>query len=55
MSDKAKELGADALFNQILPLLMSPTLEVQIPDNFFTTEIDRLNTQNIEYPFRIID
>ena len=29
ISDKAKELGADSLFNQILPLLMSPTLEVR--------------------------
>ena len=29
ISDKAKELGADSLFNQILPLLMSPTLEVK--------------------------
>ena len=29
ISDKARELGADALFNQILPLLMSPSLEDQ--------------------------
>eukprot|EP01038_Epipyxis_sp_PR26KG_P004611 gene4611-6488_t len=29
ISDKAKEFGADSLFNQILPLLMSPTLEDQ--------------------------
>jgi splicing factor 3B subunit 1 len=29
ISDKASEFGADNLFNQILPLLMSPTLEDQ--------------------------
>lgn len=29
LTDKAREFGADALFNQILPLLMSPTLEDQ--------------------------
>lgn len=29
ISDKAREFGAEALFNQILPLLMSPTLEDQ--------------------------
>ena len=29
ISEKAKEFGADTLFNQILPLLMSPTLEDQ--------------------------
>ena len=26
LTDKAREFGAGALFNQILPLLMSPTL-----------------------------
>jgi len=30
MTDKARELGAGPLFNQILPLLMSPTLEDQV-------------------------
>ena len=29
LSDKAREFGAGPLFNQILPLLMSPTLEDQ--------------------------
>ena len=29
VTDKARELGAGPLFNQILPLLMSPTLEDQ--------------------------
>jgi len=29
ISDKAREFGAGPLFNQILPLLMSPTLEDQ--------------------------
>ena len=29
MTDKAREFGAGPLFNQILPLLMSPTLEDQ--------------------------
>lgn len=29
VTDKARELGPNALFNQILPLLMSPTLEDQ--------------------------
>ncbi|ESO05063.1 hypothetical protein HELRODRAFT_99392 [Helobdella robusta] len=29
MTEKARELGANSLFNQILPLLMSPTLEDQ--------------------------
>lgn len=29
ITDKAREFGADSLFNQILPLLMSPTLEDQ--------------------------
>lgn len=29
ITDKAREFGAGALFNQILPLLMSPTLEDQ--------------------------
>ena len=29
LTDKARDLGAEALFNQILPLLMSPTLEDQ--------------------------
>ena len=29
IADKAREFGASALFNQILPLLMSPTLEDQ--------------------------
>ena len=29
ITDKARELGAGALFNQILPLLMSPSLEDQ--------------------------
>ena len=27
ITEKARELGAGPLFNQILPLLMSPTLE----------------------------
>jgi len=35
ISDKAKELGADSLFNQILPLLMSPSLEVLCTSNVF--------------------
>ena len=29
ITDKAREFGAGALFNQVLPLLMSPTLEDQ--------------------------
>lgn len=29
LTDKARDLGAGPLFNQILPLLMSPTLEDQ--------------------------
>lgn len=29
ISDKAREFGAESIFNQILPLLMSPTLEDQ--------------------------
>ena len=29
ITDKAREFGAAALFNQILPLLMSPALEDQ--------------------------
>ena len=29
LTDKARELGAGPLFNQILPLLMAPTLEDQ--------------------------
>lgn len=29
ITDKAREMGAGPLFNQILPLLMSPTLEDQ--------------------------
>ncbi len=29
LTEKAREFGAGALFNQILPLLMSPTLEDQ--------------------------
>jgi len=29
ITDKAREFGANSLFNQILPLLMSPTLEDQ--------------------------
>jgi hypothetical protein len=29
LTDKARDFGAEALFNQILPLLMSPTLEDQ--------------------------
>ena len=29
ITDKAREFGAGSLFNQILPLLMSPTLEDQ--------------------------
>jgi len=29
ITDKARELGANSLFNQILPLLMSPSLEDQ--------------------------
>lgn len=29
ITDKAKEFGAEAMFNQILPLLMAPTLEDQ--------------------------
>lgn len=29
ITDKAREFGAGPLFNQILPLLMSPTLEDQ--------------------------
>ena len=32
ITDKAREFGAAALFNQILPLLMSPTLEDQARD-----------------------
>ena len=41
ITDKAREFGAAALFNQILPLLMSPTLEDQVglkksgPDSSF--------------------
>jgi splicing factor 3B subunit 1 len=30
MTEKAKEFGAETLFNQILPLLMAPTLEDQV-------------------------
>lgn len=30
LTDKAREFGAGPLFNQILPLLMSPTLEDQV-------------------------
>lgn len=30
VTDKAREFGAGPLFNQILPLLMSPTLEDQV-------------------------
>ena len=30
ITDKAREMGAGPLFNQILPLLMSPTLEVSL-------------------------
>ena len=30
ITDKAREFGAGPLFNQILPLLMSPTLEDQV-------------------------
>ena len=29
ITDKAREFGASSLFNQILPLLMSPALEDQ--------------------------
>ena len=29
LTDKAREFGAGPLFNQLLPLLMSPTLEDQ--------------------------
>ena len=32
ITDKAREFGAGPLFNQILPLLMSPTLEDQVGD-----------------------
>ena len=32
ITDKAREFGAGPLFNQILPLLMSPTLEDQVSD-----------------------
>ena len=34
VTDKAREFGAGPLFNQILPLLMSPTLEDQVKDGF---------------------
>ena len=30
ITDKSREFGAGPLFNQILPLLMSPTLEDQV-------------------------
>lgn len=33
ISDKAREFGAGPLFNQILPLLMSPTLEDQVSES----------------------
>lgn len=34
ITDKAREFGAHALFNQILPLLMAPTLEDQVRTAF---------------------
>ena len=41
LTDKARELGAGPLFNQILPLLMSPTLEDQ-ERHLLVKVIDRL-------------
>ena len=35
ITDKAREFGAGPLFNQILPLLMSPTLEDQVSGQWF--------------------
>lgn len=35
ITDKAREFGAGPLFNQILPLLMSPTLEDQVSSQWF--------------------
>ncbi len=39
ITDKAREMGAGPLFNQILPLLMSPTLEDQVHLSFETKSI----------------
>lgn len=33
LTDKAKEFGAAALFNQILPLMMQTTLEDQVGEH----------------------
>jgi len=37
ITDKAREFGAGPLFNQILPLLMSPSLEDQVTQVFYLT------------------
>jgi splicing factor 3B subunit 1 len=41
LTDKARELGAGSLFNQILPLLMSPTLKDQ-EQHLLVKVIDRV-------------
>jgi splicing factor 3B subunit 1 len=41
LTDKARELGAGPLFNQILPLLMSPALEDQ-EQHLLVKVIDRV-------------
>ena len=40
ITEKARELGAGPLFNQILPILMTPTLEPQARCLRFVTYCD---------------
>ena len=48
LTDKAREFGAGPLFNQILPLLMAPTLEdqerhllVKVSQIFFSSSVPK--------------
>ena len=46
LTDKARELGAGPLFNQILPLLMAPTLEDQ--ERHLLVKVHTLTVKNLQ-------
>jgi hypothetical protein len=53
LTDKARDLGAEALFNQILPLLMSPTLEDQERHLLVKVRFALYRFQNLGQPWNV--
>lgn len=69
ITDKAREFGAGPLFNQILPLLMSPTLEDQERhllvkvidrilyklDDLVRPYVHKVSSMNLRFHLKIVD